>query len=422
MKRNQRLNHRPTNRTSLRTYLKLAFYGSAVAAAIFLVVYYATKPGEEDERIRPVVDLSNFLWKKDIVITQRFVTGKETMSGFPIYVHLKDEDLKNIDFGGTIYHDDGKDFVFVDQNGVLLDFQVEHHDPVSGEFEVWVNIPELSAENDTNISLYYGNQTFDKNYSSSYTWNNNYTGVWHFHNNLSDATNNGNNAVDRGAASVKGIQGNALKFNGLKNVSGSIVHIADNGSLDLQEEGTIEAWINVNSFQDWAGLIYKGDKVDYSDDAYFIQFLGGPERKRLSFGIADERGNYSYERSAVDLTANEWYHVAFTWDQQKMVLYVNGFEYGSRINSVVARNTEGGLNIGSQLNNAPTNSPFDGIIDEVRISKIARSHQWIKTSYKNQYNPAKNIIVSQKQPTIGHTMRKSRKDQLNKKVYSLNQK
>ncbi len=417
MRGGQRLNPRPNNRTSLRTYLKLAFYGSAVAAALILVVYYVTKPGD-DERERPVADVTDFQWRKNIEINPRFVAGKEVMKGFPVFIQFEDEDLRNEQFGGMIYHEDGKDFIFVDNEGLLLDFQVEHYDPMAGKFEVWVNVPELSPDQTTTISLYYGNQNQEENLSSNFTWNKNYAGVWHFHESLADATNNGNNAIDRGAASVKGLRGNALKFNGVKNVSGSLVHIADNGSLDLQEEGTVEAWININSFQDWAGLIYKGDKVDFSDDAYFIQFLGGPERKRLSFGIADSRGNYSYERSAIDLAANEWYHIAFTWDQEKMVLYVNGYEYGSRVNSAVARNTEGGLNIGSQLSNAPTNSPFDGIIDEVRISKIARSQQWIKTSYKNQQNPGKNILISQKQPTIGHTLLNTKKGKENEVVYN----
>jgi hypothetical protein len=36
---------------------------------------------------------------------------------------------------------------------------------------------------------------------------------------------------------------------------------------------------------------------------------------------------------------------------------------------------------------------FQGLIDELRISKIARSEEWIKTEYNNQSVPAEFVKV-----------------------------
>jgi len=55
---------------------------------------------------------------------------------------------------------------------------------------------------------------------------------------------------------------------------------------------------------------------------------------------------------------------------------------------LTVRNTLGDLNIGAQTNlyidDFVRNLPFDGVIDEVRISNTARSADWLRTSYNNQ--------------------------------------
>lgn len=372
--------------------------GGALATAIFFVIYYSQKKKDTREREKRVVDLDGFKWEKVIAIDRSKVKGNNVLLNFPLLVHLQEPTLRSTAQNGMVEGDMGYDIVFVDALGEVMDYQIESYNPDSGELWAWVRLQELSPFADTRVSLYYGNENIREDLSTQFTWDENYAGIWHFNGDIEDATLSKNSGVSVGAIQVPGKMGYGKQFKGIKNVSGSIIHIPDHNSLDLQEEGTIEAWIYVNSFQDWAGVVYKGDKTDFSDDAYFIQFLGGSERKRLAFGIANKNGTYSYERSAIDLEAETWYHVAFTWDQQTMRLYVNGYDYGSKPNSTVARNTSGGLNIGSQLNEAVEKNPFDGIIDEVRISNVARSQQWVATSYQNQSKPSSFISVDEPQP------------------------
>ena len=395
------LNPKPSNRNRLKTTLKYVTIGGTLAVAIVLAIYYGQKKKDEADREERVVDLDGFKWEKVIVIDNTKIKSNSVLPNFPILIHLREPALRSRAQNGMVEDINGYDIVFVDEFGQVMDHQTEHYNPDTGELLVWARLKELSPFTDTKFSLYYGNEQIREDLSTHFTWDTHYTGIWHLNNNVEDASGSKNSGNSIGTEQVSGKIGLAKQFKGLKNVNGSIVHINDHRSLDLQEEGTIEAWIYVNSFQDWAGVIYKGDKPDFSDDAYFIQFLGGNERRRLTFGITGENGVYSYERSAIDLDIRTWYYIVFTWDQEKIQLYVNGFDYGSKVNNTVARNTAGGLNIGSQLNEAIKTNPFDGIIDEVRISNIARSREWITTSYQNQSNPSDFISIDIPQPRVG---------------------
>ena len=398
------LNPRPSNKTGLKTTLKYVAIGGVLATAIFLAIYYGKKQKDSAVREKRIVNLDDFKWKKTVAVNHRKVKGSKVLYNFPLLIYLQEPTLRSIAQGGVVETDQGHDIVFAEGSGEVMDFEIESYDPGTGELWAWVRLPELSPSSDTDLSFYYGNENIFENLSTHFTWDDDFTGIWHLNGNIEDATSSKNSGNSTDTRQVSGKIGQAQQFTGLKNVNGSIIHIPDHSSLDLREEGTVEAWIYVNSFQDWAGVVYKGDKLDFSDDAYFIQFLGGSERKRLAFGITSEEGVYCYERSAIDLEPNTWYHIAFTWDQKQIRLYVNGYDYGSKANNTVARNTPGGLNIGSQLSEAVENNPFDGIIDEVRISKVARSPEWIATSFRNQSEPSNFISVEESQPRLSRIL------------------
>jgi hypothetical protein len=162
------------------------------------------------------------------------------------------------------------------------------------------------------------------------------------------------------------------------------IHVSDDDALDLSTEGTLAAWIFIHSYNDLAGIIHKGDKGDFSDEAYSLQFWvdngGNDGKKRILFALTDDSGN-TYELKTpgnFHFNIGLWYHVAATWDSTGMKLYVDGSESNSNKNVVTVRNTDGGLNIGSQLIDGESygsygNCPFDGKIDDAVIYDRALS-------------------------------------------------
>jgi hypothetical protein len=166
-----------------------------------------------------------------------------------------------------------------------------------------------------------------------------------------------------------GIDGTALNFNG----STDAVTILDHASLDLTNQGTVAAWIYIEGYRDFAGIIHKGDRPDFSDEAYTLQFWTS---NRLMFSVV----NNSTSVMVIDTAARplrQWHHVLGKWDSSGVYLYVNGVRRAWNSTAIVARNSSGGLNIGAQLYDYHHGSygiiPFYGRIDDVRIYSYALS-------------------------------------------------
>ena len=82
------------------------------------------------------------------------------------------------------------------------------------------------------------------------------------------------------------------------------------------------------------------------------------------------------------LPMGEWVHVVHTYQKGDSRLYVNGVLDGASTNAAapLAIKSPARLWIGGWYNNYD----FIGDIDEVRISKVARSADWVRLQYENQ--------------------------------------
>jgi hypothetical protein len=167
---------------------------------------------------------------------------------------------------------------------------------------------------------------------------------------------------------VIGLSGNAVEFD----TEGEYIFLPDSIELDLNYEGTVEAWIFAYTHVVGAGVVHKGVAPDYSDEAYTLQFWtpGKP-----AFGILNESGSLQIVISGSTVTTNEWHHLVGVWDDTMLYLYIDGVLSVSKIlpnGYLPVRDSDGGLLIGSQLpepNTVDGNGyyRFDGIIDEVNI-------------------------------------------------------
>ncbi|MFH1046826.1 MAG: LamG domain-containing protein, partial [Patescibacteria group bacterium] len=180
------------------------------------------------------------------------------------------------------------------------------------------------------------------------------------------------------------VSGMALDFNG----SSSVVTVADDDSLDLTDEGTLETWFMVDNFLNYAGIVHKGQQTDFSDESYFLQFAGGGLGSNQQILAGGHNGSVNvYLTSNQLINPDVWYHVVYTWDGTGQRLYVNGSLDQSSAAVLNNRVTTGSLQIGSQLTG---NYRFDGVIDEVSLYDRALGAAEIedlyaKEKYKLQY-------------------------------------
>ena len=86
------------------------------------------------------------------------------------------------------------------------------------------------------------------------------------------------------------------------------------------------------------------------------------------------------------MSTNNWYYVAGTWDGSLVRIYVNGIQ---RDTTTTNFNNLGNNNYGVRFGRGTYDADrrFDGTIDEIRISTVARPVEWIETSFNNQSNP-----------------------------------
>jgi len=78
---------------------------------------------------------------------------------------------------------------------------------------------------------------------------------------------------------------------------------------------------------------------------------------------------------------NQWTHVVGVWDGQTARVYANGILHQSATCTTAPASNANTLRIGHYYSTACS---FNGLIDEVRVSAVARSAEWISTAYNNQ--------------------------------------
>lgn len=200
---------------------------------------------------------------------------------------------------------------------------------------------------------------------------------------VSDASTYGNNGTATGTTIVDGRFGKAKRFNNAANSTAvDYINCGNSPSLNPSSAITIEAWIYLTtSSNGYNGnntipIISKDDSWGGSQPAYTTSVDGSSPNNipNGSFGFS------IYAPGTSSLQLNRWYHLAFVAFNNGGTatgkVYVNGSLDGSQtVSGNLATNS---LNtwIGRRYGvsgGAPYNAGFAGLIDEVRISNIARS-------------------------------------------------
>ena len=195
-------------------------------------------------------------------------------------------------------------------------------------------------------------------------------GIWMFDEGegveVADLTDNHNDGEIQGDAEwVEGKFGRALEFSG----NGSVI-VPNNETLDIAEQITIEAWITFSDAGTGQDMVIAREEPAYSLQKFNNDQMEGWVSIGGWQGVRDLPGGETLE-------ANEWYHVAFTYDGDTLKTYVNGEldrenKLGGNIDVVDVPFTIGSYKGESYF--------WIGKIDEVRVSNIARDQDDIQAA------------------------------------------
>ncbi len=318
-------------------------------------------------------------YRKKITIDHTQVAGD--LSYFPVLVSTLDTDLRDKT------QDDGDDILFMDGVGVAnkLYHEIEQYDGSTGELVAWLNIPSVSYDEDTVLYMYYGNPTASNQESPILIWDTGFTHVWHM-DGTDDSTSNNHDLTNHGATTTTGIIGTAYDF---EKSETDYITFGDN-TISHPKPMCMELWFNMESTA-------TGDYYGMMDmrDQYTINLI---QRKNAYTTIPDNcmyGGYYTtgsgwslYDTGVNSISTSTWYHIAFTVDAAgNAQIYSDGIgkESGSGLGDAASEDWESG--IGAYFSSSISHH-FDGIIDEVRISDVTRSAEWVSTSYNNQNDPS----------------------------------
>ena len=131
------------------------------------------------ELLAPAWYNSTWKYRKKITIDHTKVSGDVT--NFPLLVSTIDTDLRDITSGGFVAQNDGGDMVFTESDGITaLNYELEKYVSSNGTVVAWVKIPALSSTVDTDMYLYYGNESVSDQQNSTGVWDDQYQSVLHF--------------------------------------------------------------------------------------------------------------------------------------------------------------------------------------------------------------------------------------------------
>ena len=310
--------------------------------------------------------------------------GESTLTDFPALIRLSDGD------GGFSYQEcaaDGRDVRFCGADGQELDSEIVKFDK-NGTSEFWVKVPRLS--NKTRIFVVWGNaNASDRSFGMS-AWNEGFLGSWNFDagaNLLADRSPKAMHGTINEAEvdTVDGVIGKARRFKGNVKSRG---WLGSGSRTDLEPNAfTAECWFKVESLPtDWSYFLCSETRGAYAIEqaCVFGVNAGGYVFGRMG-------GTYSAGAVALSSTAAEagsWHHAVLTYAADgTMTIYLDGEPGTAKTMNRFANWGRIAANPYVAVLDGDNGYPgkfryYAGDLDEVRLSSVAQSADWVRASYQ----------------------------------------
>ena len=313
--------------------------------------------------------------------------GTSTLTDFPVLIRLSAE-LNGFKYAKCA---DGANLRFADSDGNLIPHEIDTWD-ANGTSLVWVKVPSLTK--DTVIKVYYGykGSGTPPAVTASDVWSNGYVGVWHLNESALPMKESSGVSTDFSSAAGTGaVYASAGAIGGAVDFSGGDAHASlladDDDDLDGFTDCTFEVWTKQDAEPSRLSGIFEKRKSSSADFSYFIYnnySASEPNKQGRNIFIMTTNGSTAAYPvgSGHDMAPvwGEWCHQAFVRDVSgtgKGYGYVNGAKKtGSSTSGAIHASAEP-----LRLGNHHGGAPFDGKIDEVRISNVARSDDWLQASH-----------------------------------------
>ena len=300
---------------------------------------------------------------------------------FPLLVRLQREWF---DFSKA--KPNGEDVRFSSAAGEALAFEIEEWDAANGTASIWVRVPRITGNARQTLHMHWGkaDAAGESNAKAVFNESNGYLSVWH----LGDAVRDEVGTLeskDTGTTVAAGIVGKARHFPGKAGIFCGD-KISSYPSADSSH--TTEAWFRAEQAN--STIIGWGNEGGGRGSKVRMQFASPPHVRIDS--------DFSNIAGTSQLPMREWIHVVHTYGDGPRRIYINGKLDGEATTKLDIKNPAR-FWLGGWYNNYD----FVGDLDEVRISKVARSADWVRLQYENQ-KPLQTLVGSVPQPGVAFSV------------------
>ncbi len=294
------------------------------------------------------------------------------VEGFPLLFRL-DKDWFDFRQAKT----DGADVRFFTPHGTPLAFQIEHWDPVVGSAAIWIRIPTIKGNSHQEIRMRWGqpDAQSESNGAAVFNHSNGYLSVWHLGTEPKDEVSS-LAPENFGTTATAGMIGQGQHFAGGKGVCcGNQIETLPLGN----RAHSTQAWFRPET----ANGRVLGWGNEKAQGKVIMQYRSPPHvQMECYFSDANVEGQLLTPMP-------EWVHAVHTYRRGESLLYINGLlaGEGNPRATPLAIERPAKMWIGGWYDNYD----FVGDIDEVRISNVVRSADWIRLEYENQ-KPLQTLV------------------------------
>ncbi len=268
----------------------------------------------------------------------------------------------------------GADIRLVDSDDKTpLKFHIENYDQQTGIASLWVEVAALNGGEKKKLWLYFGNDKSAAGDDVKGTFDPDYLLVYHFAGAAgqpaNDATANANNSANPLLSVNDGsVVGRGARFAGVGQL---LVNDGPTLAMPAGSQFSFSTWIKPADINGDAAVFSRGGFVIGAANGVPYVMIGG---SRIDGKAA--------------LKAGAWNHIAVVADGQTVKLYLDGVETAAA--SVAFPAMAGAITIGGA-----DGRPFNGELDEVRLSKVARLPSMFLAAAAGEGPGGKLVVVDE---------------------------
>ena len=342
--------------------------GSIVITILLIVAFLSTFLVFIPEQVS-AASYGDFASVKELTIESDYIDTE--LTNFPLLIHDDTGDLL-----GNILANASDIAFFNSSKATQFNHEIEWYNSTTGELIAWVNVTPVASGTDTTLYMYYDDSDggYPIGYNPTDVWDSDYEAVFHL-TDLNDSTSNGWLLINNGTA----VTNDSGQMAGCYDFEADNTAYLYNDTLlnGVYSSLNVECWVNHESGTTDNEYIVKYNVL--SDDRLFFR------RSVSDFSMfleADASGNKVVGGSTPSY--NSWYYISGSYQSGlELRLNLNGTETVSlgdlQPNTMQAGDYEEFL-VGI-FSSTTYGNPMDGLIDEIRISNIARSNETLKASF-----------------------------------------